>query len=211
MLSTSLTSTKTFFENASKKIKIDENRSFSLTKIAEKIASEYLKNNQINLNFICTHNSRRSQLGQVWGFFAAQYFNLPTIYSFSGGTEATAFHRNTVKTLQSAGFTFNVIDFSHQNPKYLISYKETNKSILGYSKIFDDLHNNHPFIAITTCNNADKNCPFIPDALYRFHLPFVDPKFSDETEEREIVYLKTNNQIAAEIFFIFNKIKNLVS
>jgi hypothetical protein len=39
------------------------------------------------------------------------------------------------------------------------------------------------------------------------HLPFVDPKFSDETPEEESAYLKTNEQIAAEIFFIFNEVK----
>jgi arsenate reductase len=71
--------------------------------------------------------------------------------------------------------------------------------------------NVEPFIAVTTCNNADKNCPFIPTASHRFHLPFVDPKHSDGTDEQEETYLQTNKQIAGEVYFIFSEVKKLVS
>ena len=209
MSKTSIISTENFFKQASKKIHLEEDRQKILFKIAKKIAKEHIKNNEVNLNFICTHNSRRSQLGQVWAFFAAAYFDL-NINCFSGGTEITAFYRNTVKTLQYVGFNFNVEDFSHQNPKYLISFKGSRKSILGFSKRFDNKINKEPFIAITTCNNTAKNCPFIPTAIERFHLPFTDPKASDGTKEQAAIYLKTNEQIAAEIFYIFSKIKNLI-
>jgi arsenate reductase len=210
MLKTSIISTENFFKLASKNIKLAEDRKKILLKISETVATEYTENNVVNLNFICTHNSRRSQLGQVWAFYAANYFNL-NIHAFSGGTEITAFYRNTVKTLQAVGFDFKIVEFSHQNPKYLISYKESTRSIFGFSKRFDDETNKNPFIAITTCNNADKNCPFIPTAIERFHLPFVDPKFSDGTPEQSATYLKTNEQIAAEIFFIFTEIKRILN
>ena len=206
MPKTSIISTENFFTLAAKKIKLAEDRKKILLKISKKITQEYTKNNVVNLNFICTHNSRRSQLGQVWAFYAANYFNL-NIHAFSGGTEVTAFYKNTVKTLQSAGFEFVVLDLSHENPKYAITFKDSKNAILGFSKRFDDETNKSPFIAITTCNNADENCPFIPNALERFHLPFVDPKFSDGTPEQESAYLKINEQIAAEVFFIFNEVK----
>ncbi|MFQ3296827.1 MAG: arsenate reductase [Polaribacter sp.] len=209
MPKTSIISTENFFKLASKNIKLAEDRKKILLKISETVAREYTENSVVNLNFICTHNSRRSQLGQVWAFYAANYFNL-NIDAFSGGTEVTAFYRNTVKTLQAVGFDFKIVEFSHQNPKYLISYKESTSSIFGFSKRFDDETNKNPFIAITTCNNADKNCPFIATAIERFHLPFVDPKFSDGTPEQSATYLKTNEQIAAEIFFIFTEIKRIL-
>ena len=195
----------TFFENAKKSIVLTEDRKQLLSKIATAITNELTERNKLNLNFICTHNSRRSQLGQVWAFFAAEYFNL-NIQSFSGGTETTAFHRNTVKTLQHVGFDFNVIDFSHQNPKYAIGFKGTDNTIMGYSKKFDDEANEYPYIAITTCGHADENCPFIPDAIHRFHMPFVDPKRSDNKPEQNETYLETNKQIAGEIFIIFEEI-----
>ena len=203
---TSAISSENFFLNAYNKITLSDDRKNLLLKISEGIIEEYKKKGVVNLNFICTHNSRRSQLGQVWGFFAANYFDL-NINSFSGGTEVTAFFKNTVKTLQKVGFIFHLENFSHQNPKYIISFEGTTKSILGFSKRYDDVENKNPFIAITTCNNADTNCPFIPEATYRFHLPFVDPKASDNTELQDETYLKTNQQIAAEIYFIFSEVK----
>lgn len=203
---TSAISSENFFLNAYDKITLSDDRKNLLLKISEGIIEEYKKEGVVNLNFICTHNSRRSQLGQVWGFFAANYFDL-NIHSFSGGTEVTAFFKNTVKTLQKVGFIFNLENFSHQNPKYVISFEGTTKSILGFSKRYDDAENKNPFIAITTCNNADTNCPFIPEATYRFHLPFVDPKASDNTELQDETYLKTNQQIAAEIYLIFSEAK----
>jgi len=197
----------TFFENAGKSISISDDRKALLTTIATKIASELSDREKLNLNFICTHNSRRSQMGQVWAFFAANYFDL-NIKAFSGGTETTAFFRNTVKTLQSVGFNFNVIDFSHQNPKYSIGFKGTDKTITEYSNKFDDEANEYQYIAITTCGHADENCPFIPDAIHRFHMPFVDPKSSDNTPQQNEKYLETNKQIAGEVFIIFQEVAN---
>ncbi|WP_159948096.1 low molecular weight phosphatase family protein [Polaribacter septentrionalilitoris] len=204
------TSTNNFFKSAQKSIVINEERKELLSKISTFIANEYTEKGVVNLNFICTHNSRRSQLGQVWAFYAADFFGL-NINAFSGGTEVTAFYRNTVKTLQKVGFTFQVSDFSHQNPKYLISFSGALKSILGFSKRYDHAHNKNPFIAITTCNNADANCPFIPEAIARFHLPFVDPKISDGTDKQDETYLDTNKQIAAEIYLLFNEVNKLIS
>lgn len=210
MLKTSTISLENFFENAFKKVVIDDARKNTLLHIAEAIAKEYSTNEVVNLNFICTHNSRRSQLGQVWSFFAAEYFKL-NINAFSGGTEVTAFYRNTVKTLQKVGFDFQLVDFSHQNPKYQISFDGTQKSVLGFSKLYSNPINLEPFMAITTCNNADKNCPFIPTASHRFHLPFVDPKHSDGTEKQEETYLQTSKQIAGEVYLIFSEVKKLLS
>lgn len=210
MLKTANINAKNFFESALSKKDLTQQRSELLIRIAESIAKEYSINEAVNLNFICTHNSRRSQLGQAWSFFAAAYFNL-NINAYSGGTEITAFYRNTVKTLQKVGFLFQVVDFSHQNPKYQISFDGANKTILGFSKLYDDPENKNPFMAITTCDSADENCPIIPSATHRFHLPFIDPKHSDGDEKQEEVYLQTNKQIAGEIYFIFSNVKKIIS
>ncbi|WBX74248.1 hypothetical protein PG913_03275 [Tenacibaculum pacificus] len=207
MINTKNINTKIFFEEATKEIIISDTRKELLTNIANLIISEYKERERINLNFICTHNSRRSQFAQVWSFFAIEYFNLKNIFAYSGGTEVTAFHRNTVKSLQKTGFEFNIKDFSHQNPHYVISFKGSKNNILGFSKIYDDPNNAYPYIAITTCDSADENCPFIPDAISRFHLPYSDPKSTDNTDLVTEGYLKTSKQIAGEIFFIFNMIK----
>lgn len=210
MIQTDATRAKTFFENSYKTLALDENRKSLLLRIADQIAETYRDNNgHASLSFICTHNSRRSQLGQVWSFFAAHYFDL-NITAFSGGTEVTAFHRNTVQTLKSVGFSFNVEEFSHQNPVYQVSFEGTDDFILGFSKTFDHSINQSPYIAITTCNSADQNCPYIAEATHRFHLPYIDPKASDNTPEQEASYLKTNGMVASEIYFIFMKVKEAI-
>ncbi|MCF6279038.1 MAG: hypothetical protein L3J14_01690 [Flavobacteriaceae bacterium] len=202
--------TKLFFTDASKKVEITEKRKGLLISIAEFIASEIKKSNSVNLNFICTHNSRRSQLAQVWAHYAINCYNLKNIKSFSGGTEATAFHRNTVKTLQEVGFEFKLTKISHTNPVYEISFENMKQPIIGFSKIYDDISIKKPFIAITTCSSANENCPFISDALQRFHLEYEDPKSSDNTGFTSEKYLKTNQIIAAEINFLFQYISKMI-
>lgn len=202
--------TKDFFKKAVKEIEISSKRKELLTTIATKIIEERHKLNKVRLNFICTHNSRRSQFAQVWAHFSIQQFKLRKIKSFSGGTETTAFHHNTIKSLQSAGFKFKLIEFSHTNPKYEITNAKMKKAAIGYSKFFSESTKNKPFIAITTCNSADENCPFIPEAISRFHLPYIDPKQADNTEQTEKTYLMTNKIIAAEMNFLFEQVKNLL-
>ena len=210
MIKTSAISTRKFFINAHNKITLSADRKNLLLNISETITKEYKKEGVVNLNFISTQNSRSSQLGQVWGFFASDYFNL-NIHSFSGGTEVSSFYRNTIKTLQKANFTFHLENFSHQNPKYLISFNGSSKSILGFSKRYDHIENKNPFIAIITCNTANTKCSFIPEAIYRFHLPFVDLKSYDRSDLHDEIYLKTNQQIAAEIYFIFEEVKKALA
>lgn len=208
MLKTNTNMVKNFFETSHKNIAIDQDRKILLGKIAKKIIANS-NNGDININFICTHNSRRSQLGQVWSFFAAYYFNLP-IKAFSGGTEVTAFHRNTVKTLTQVGFKFDVEEFSHTNPRYKISFSDDTPCLFGFSKLYNNIENKTPYFVVTTCNNADENCPFIPEAIDRFHLPYVDPKHSDGTVNEDQSYLNTNKVIAAEMYYLFNEVKKLL-
>ena len=67
------------------------------------IISELKKNNDLNLssklNFICTHNSRRSQLCQIWSEIIFNYYGFTRIHSFSGGTEVTNVNKRIIKIL----------------------------------------------------------------------------------------------------------------
>jgi arsenate reductase len=210
MIETNTIKTKKFFKNSINEISISDERKELLNSIAQVIVEERRNSKKVNLNFICTHNSRRSQLAQVWAHYAIKYYKLRKIKSFSGGTETTAFFKNTIKTLQVVGFKFKLIEFSHDNPKYEITAKKVKKPIIGYSKIYDDVINKKPFIAITNCSSADENCPLIPDVIQRFHMPFEDPKVSDNTELSDKKYLETNRQIASEMNFLFQQVSDLL-
>lgn len=210
MLKTSTISTQNFFENASKKVIFGDDRKNQLLKIAETIAKIYSANEVVNLTYIGTFNARTSLLAQVWSFYAAHYFKL-NIDAFSGGTEVTACNRNTVKTLQKVGFTFQLEDFKHQNPTYQISFSGTKKYILGFSKLYDHLINTAPFVAIALCTKAKENMPSITAASHLFYLGFSDLKLADNLDQHEEIYLKTSKQIAGEIFVIFKEVKKLLS
>ena len=204
--------TEKIFLEAIKKKKVSEERKDLLKNIAKSIVAQLQNGTRVNLNFICTHNSRRSQFSQVWAHYAIHYFGLANLASFSSGTEITAFHKNTLTALEAFGFRFSLEEFSHTNPVYDISFEGNKKPLKGFSKLVDSATNDKPFIAITTCDSADENCPYIPEALQRIHLPFVDPKHADDTEEQEETYFNTSKQIAGEIGYIFKKVaKKLAS
>lgn len=199
------------FEKAIKNTKLTITRESLLEKIATKIAENIQKDEEVNLNFICTHNSRRSQFCQVWAYYALEYYGIKNGNSFSSGTAVTAFHPNTIKALEHAGFRFNLEEFNHKNPKYIINYSGSKKEVLGFSKLVENEINKAPFIAITTCDHADENCPVILEASERFHLPYVDPKINDgEINEKE-TYKNTSLLIAAEMGYLFKKVKKQLS
>lgn len=210
MFNTNSIKTSNFFKNALMDLELTDDRKKLLLAIAAFMADELKANNTVNLNFICTHNSRRSQLAQVWAHYAISYYKLKNVYSFSGGTEATAFFSNTVKTLQEVGFEFRIKEFSHQNPVYELTSDKFTTPLIGFSKVYDNPINQKPFIAITTCNHADENCPFIPDAVKRFHLPFIDPKASDNEPNTLEVYKNTSKIIAGELRFVFKTVRTLL-
>ncbi|MGY5355815.1 hypothetical protein [Wenyingzhuangia sp. IMCC45467] len=199
---------KDFFERAIRTTKLDIQRETLLQNIANKIVKTINTKEKVNLNFICTHNSRRSQFAQVWAYFAMEYYNINNGFSFSSGTNTTSFYSSTLKALETSGFKFSLEEFSHKNPKYVISYSGCDKEIICYSKVVEDPIIAIPFIAITTCGNADENCPVILDASARFHLPYKDPKWSDDEENEKEVYLNTSKLIAGEMGILFKKVQD---
>ena len=183
---------------------IASSRKVLLTEIIDYIKSKIDNNQEINLNFICTHNSRRSQLSQVWAKVASVYYGIE-INSYSGGVEVTAFNERAIDSLVRSGFS--VLFENSINPKYEISYAENENSIIAFSKLFDDDFNKADyFAAIMTCSDADENCPYIPKAEKRIPLRYDDPKSYDDTPIESEKYDERSLQIASEIFYIFSQI-----
>ena len=161
----------------------------------------------VNLNFICTHNSRRSHLSQVWAQAMANYFGIHNVFCYSGGTEATALFHMSAKALENAGFQIQMLS-EGGNPVYAIKYDDNAHPIIGFSKTYDDAFNPvNEFAAIMTCNNADAGCPFIPGAEKRIPVKYDDPKAFDNTPQQEEKYVERSLQIALEMLFVFSQIK----
>ena len=163
-------------------------------------------NHEIRLNFICTHNSRRSHLSQVWAQTMAYHFNVKNVFCYSGGTEATALFPMAAKTLQNSGFELKIIS-ENSNPIFSIKYADNEHPIIGFSKKLDDDFNpKSKFAAIMTCSQADGGCPFIVGAEKRIPITYDDPKAFDNTPQQVEKYNERSLQIATELYYVFASI-----
>lgn len=163
--------------------------------------AEYIKStNSPKINFICTHNSRRSHLSQIWAQTAAAYYGVQ-LETFSGGTEATAFNPNAVNAVAAAGFRVESEDVA--NPEYKVFLGDDHPPMVCFSKRFDDEVNpSSGFAAAMTCSEADSDCPVVFGADKRIKLFYEDPKVSDGTPEQEETYSKRCEQIATEMLYV---------
>jgi arsenate reductase len=185
---------------------ISDKRKVLLSKISSYIQEKKDENQEINLVYVCTHNSRRSHFGQVWSGVAANYYGIPNVNTFSGGTEATAFNSNAINALKVVGFEIDKLSET-DNPHYAVKFGPTEKTIC-FSKTVDDKANpTTNFAAIMTCSDADENCPFIPGVDLRIGTSYEDPKAFDGTEFQDIKYQERSKQIATECLFVFSQIK----
>ncbi len=155
------------------------------------------------LTFVCTHNSRRSHLAQAWAWAAALYFQKPEISVFSGGTEATALFPQAGSALKEAGFEIQVGP-ELRNPKHMLRTGGQLPQIVLFSKKFDDAANpSSDFCVITVCSEAEKECPFVPGATHRVHIPYEDPKAFDDSPKKASAYLERSRQIGREMLWAF--------
>ena len=102
---------------------ISNERKELLNELARYISEKVKAGDEVNLNFICTHNSRRSHMGQIWGQTAAEYYGIENVKCFSGGTEATAFNPRAVNAIRDYGYEIIQKDNSG-NPLYLVKYSD---------------------------------------------------------------------------------------
>jgi len=187
---------------------ISEKRKSILQPLIDFIQYKTNLQKKVQLNFICTHNSRRSHLSQVWAQTLAQYYNITNVVCFSGGTEATAMFPMLVKTLKKSGFEIKTKE-EILNPIYQIEYAKSENPILCFSKKYDAAFNPQTeFAAILTCSNADEDCPFIAGAEKRISITFDDPKEFDDSPLQEEKYLERSLQIASELKYVFSQIKS---
>jgi len=185
-----------------------EEREQILITAAKAITESIQMFGEARLNFICTHNSRRSQFSQVWGHFLAQEYELP-ITAYSGGVEVTACNERTVASLKRIGMV--ITSEGLENPKYSVNWKGFEPVTL-FSKVFDDVANpQQNSIAMMTCDHADENCPFIPAAWKRLPLRYEDPKRFDDTERESSAYDETRDLIRGELDYIFALVKKSIS
>ena len=189
------------------KIIISDERKEVLQPLVAYIQNKIENNLTIRLNFICTHNSRRSHLSQIWAQTMAHHFGIKNLFCFSGGTEATAMFPKVGEIVTNQGFQIQQLS-SDNNPLYAVKFDENESAIICFSKTFDDAFNpTSGFAAIMTCSSADAGCPFIAGAEKRLPIRYDDPKAFDGTELMDAKYAERSIEIASEMYFVFSQIK----
>lgn len=183
---------------------ISDERKQLLAKLAAYIRQKQEQGKPAQFNFICTHNSRRSHLAQIWAQAAAAYYNIEKVYCYSGGTEATAFNPRAVTAMQAAGFRITTAK-EGDNPLYNVSFTEGAAPLEVWSKRFDDSASPvSSFCAVMTCSDADQNCPFVPGVELRLGITYQDPKQFDDTPQEAEKYGERLRQIGREMLYAFS-------
>lgn len=186
---------------------ISKDRKDILQPLIDFIQLKFEQQREIRLNLICTHNSRRSHLSQVWAQTAAYYYGIQNVFCYSGGTEATALFPKVAETLEKSGFKIKKLSEGN-NPVYAIKFSENEVPIIVFSKTYDDDFNPaNEFAAIMTCSHADVGCPFIAGAEKRIPVTYDDPKAFDNTAQQSEKYQERSQHIATEMFYVFSQIK----
>ena len=187
--------------------RISEERKRILQPLIQFISSKLSKNEEVRLNFICTHNSRRSHLSQIWAQTMAYYYQIENVFCYSGGTEATAMFQKVADTLANQGF--EILKLSEtENPVYAVKFAENEHAVVCFSKKYnDDFNPKSAFAAILTCDSADENCPIVYGAEARIPIKYEDPKKSDGTPEMNETYFNRSLEIATEMKFVFENLR----
>ncbi len=190
---------------------IPEVRKHQLHELAEYIFDKQMQHLPINFNVICTHNSRRSHIGQLWLAAAAACFDIKNLKTYSGGTESTAFNPRSVAALRRAGFEI-VTSYVDDNPIYFSTFNYEHVPLKMFSKKYDHKENpNNSFAAIMVCSSADEGCPIIHGADKRFSLTYDDPKKFDDTELESEKYDERVRQIGREMFYAMYYLKEEIA
>ena len=185
---------------------IPKERRQELQKIAAYVSHQQAAGQPARLTFICTHNSRRSHLSQIWAKVAASDQQVGNVETYSGGTEATAFNPRAIAAIQRAGLTV-VKTTDGMNPRYTVRFSDADKGLNCFSKVYNDAPNpTTDFCAVLTCSQADQSCPIVKGSALRMAIPYEDPKVADDTPEEAARYDERSAQISREMLYLFSRV-----
>jgi len=184
---------------------IPSDRKSELAKVADYIRERLSKLEPVKLTFICTHNSRRSHLSQIWAQVASEYYGLVGVETFSGGTEATAFNPRAVAAMRRCGLKIIADEPAASNPRYSVYASDATTPQVCFSKVYGDPPNpSKGYCAIMTCSQADDACPLVMGCELRMPIRYEDPKLADDTEFEGQRYDERSAQICTEMLYMMS-------
>jgi arsenate reductase (thioredoxin) len=184
---------------------IPSDRKADLTKVADYVRERLSREEPAKITFICTHNSRRSHLSQIWAQVAADYYGLRGVETYSGGTEATAFNPRAVAAMQRCGLKIVADAPAATNPRYSVYTSDSSVPQICYSKLYDAPPNpSKNYCAVMTCSQADDACPLVMGCDLRMPIRYDDPKVADDTEFEAKQYDERSLQICTEMLYMLS-------
>ena len=187
---------------------ISSERKRELDDIASLIVKYLSEEEKLDIIVVCTHNSRRSQLGEVWINTLVKYLGIKNIVAFSGGMEETAFNIRMVNALSDSGFEIKEIK-DGDNPRYQLDYIGLENHPM-FSKVYNDAMNPlSGFMAFMVCDHADENCPIVHGMKYRIPLRYKDPKEYDDTDFEREAYSNKVKEIGREMYYLLSEVTRL--
>jgi protein-tyrosine-phosphatase len=183
---------------------IDRKRKARLEELSAYIRGHLAAEQPVRMIFVCTHNSRRSQMSQLWAAVAAETYGIHAA-TYSGGTASTAFNPRAVAAMQRAGFQIEQTT-DDSNPIYHVRCSDQRPAMTCFSKKYDSAPNpREGFAAVMVCSQADRSCPLVRGATGRIAIPYVDPKVADGTKQEAATYDERCAQIAREMLYVMSR------
>lgn len=133
----------------------------------------------MNLLYLCTGNSCRSQMAEGW----TRHLKGDEITVYSAGIETHGLNPNAVKVMAEAG-----VDISGHKSQHIDEFKDTPIDVV-----------------VTVCDHAHETCPWFPADCRVVHVGFDDPPrmarelaANGATDEEQLdAYRKVRDQIRA--------------
>ncbi len=120
----------------------------------------------MNLLFLCTGNSCRSQIAEGW----AKHLDNDEVDVMSAGIEAHGKNPRAIAVMAEAG-----IDISSQES----------------TRLTDEMLASADYL-VTVCGHADEHCPVLPPGVRKEHWPLSDPAKATGTEDEVMVVFRAS-------------------
>ena len=137
------------------------------------VARKMAESRKLNVLFLCTGNSCRSQMAEGW----ARHLKADTLEAYSAGIETRGLDPFAVKTMAEVG-----IDISAHRSKHARELRDIS---------FD--------YVVTVCGHANEHCPVFPAKTKVVHVGFDDPPrlaINASTEEERLApYRRVRDEI----------------
>jgi arsenate reductase len=140
----------------------------------------------INILFLCTGNSCRSQMAEGW----ARAIGGDRYIVQSAGIEAHGKNPRAIAVMAEAG-----IDISGQESTIVTGEMIGNANVV-----------------VTVCGHADEQCPVLPPSVKKIHWPLTDPAKASGTEDEIMAEFRaTRDEVRKRVRKLIDSLEREVS